>query len=124
MKIFSIMPHYADSDFNAKKMLLSSISRKYNSEIMIGTNSGLEDDVNISLEMLRNADAVLADLTLERPSCYFEVGFAQSMKKPVFLIAQTGTEIHQVASRSLLKTYSNLTEYSSLVEKVVSSLFR
>ena len=123
MKIFSIMPHLADVDFNAKKILLSGISRKFNSEILIGANSGLEDDINSSLKMLRNADAVLADLTLERPSCYFEVGIAQAMEKPVFLIAQTGTEIHQVISRSSLKTYSDLSEYGDLVEQIVSSLF-
>ena len=117
------MPHLADVDFNAKKILLSGISRKFNSEILIGANSGLEDDINSSLKMLRNADAVLADLTLERPSCYFEVGIAQAMEKPVFLIAQTGTEIHQVISRSSLKTYSDLSEYGDLVEQIVSSLF-
>jgi hypothetical protein len=122
MKVFSIMPHSLDPEFNAKKMLLVGISYGYNCEILIGSNSGMEDDINTTLEKLHSADAVLADLTLERPSCYFELGYAQAIKKPAFLIARAGTEIHQCISRCSLDTYSSLNEYSSLIRRILSSL--
>jgi hypothetical protein len=32
---------------------------------------------------------VLADLSLERPSCYFELGLAQAVRAHVFVIAAT-----------------------------------
>ena len=122
MKVFSIMPHFSDTEFNAKKALLLDISYGYNCDILIGSNSGREDDVNTTLEKLHSADAVLADLTLERPSCYFELGYAQAIKKPVFLIARARTEIHQCISRCSLNTYSNLNEYGSLIRRILLSL--
>ena len=122
MKVFSIMPHFSDAEFHAKKARLLDISPGYNCEILIGSNSGREDDVKTSLEMLNSADAVLADLSLERPSCYFELGYAQAIKKPVFLIARAGTEIHQVLSLCSLNTYSSLNEYERLIRTILSSL--
>lgn len=122
MKVFSIMPHFSDAEFNAKKALLLGISSAYNCEMLIGSNSGREDDVNATLEKLHSADIVLADLTLERPSCYFELGYAQAIKKPVFLIARAETEIHQCISRCSLNTYSSLNEYGSLIGRILSSL--
>ena len=122
MKVFSIMPHFSDAEFNAKKALLLDISYGYNCEILMGLSSGREDDINMTLEKLYSADAVLADLTLERPSCYFELGYAQALIKPVFLIARTGTEIHQCISRCSLNTYSSLNEYGSLIIRLLSSL--
>lgn len=122
MKVFSIMPHFSDGEFNAKKAFLLNVSYGYNCEILIGSNSGMEEDVNTTLEKLHSADAVLADLTLGRPSCYFELGYAQAIKKPVFLIARAGTEIHQCISRCSLDTYSSLNEYGSLIRRILSSL--
>ena len=43
---------------------------------------------------IRNAYFVIADLTSERPNCYYELGFAQALKRPAILVAQKGTELH------------------------------
>lgn len=45
---------------------------------------GLVD--NIKRE-IRRAQFVVADLTDERPSCYFEVGYAEALRKPVVFVA-------------------------------------
>jgi hypothetical protein len=122
MKIFSVMPHLADQDFNAKKKLLLDVACRCNLVILFGSNSNKEDDVISSLEMLKSSDAVLVDLSFERPSCYFELGYAQAMEKPLILIAQAGTHIHQVLSRRSINTYSNFVEYELLIRKSFSSL--
>lgn len=40
------------------------------------------------------ASIIIADLTSERPNCYYEVGFAHALGKPVIILAQEGTTRH------------------------------
>lgn len=61
--------------------------------------SGLVDRIK---EEIRRARFVVADLTDERPSCYFEVGYAEALGRPVIPIASkesvmapgTPTKVH------------------------------
>jgi nucleoside 2-deoxyribosyltransferase len=62
---------------------------------------------------------VLADLSLERPSCYYELGLAEALGKPVYLIAKKNTDIHQTASRRLVRYFDNEDEYKVLVENII-----
>ncbi len=51
---------------------------------------------------IRRSQFVVADLTDERPSCYFEVGYAEALQKPVIFVASkesvvapgTDTKVH------------------------------
>ena len=65
--------------------------------------------------LVRSADAVLADLTGERPSCYFELGFAEALGKPARLFAQAGTKIHQSSHRHAIVMYRGIDELAGLV---------
>ena len=65
--------------------------------------------------LIRSANAVLADLTGERPSCYFELGFAEALGKPARLFAQAGTRIHQSGHRHTIVFYRGIDELASLV---------
>ncbi len=65
--------------------------------------------------LVRSADAVLADLTGERPSCYFELGFAEALGKPARLFAQAGTDIHQSSHRHAIVLYRGIDELAGLV---------
>jgi len=60
----------------------------------------------IFANQVRSAVAVLADLSGERPSCYFELGFAEALSRPVRLVAVEGTPIHQSSYRELVRFYS------------------
>lgn len=71
-------------------------------------------------EQLQRAVVVLADLTGERPSCYFELGFAEALERPVQLIAQAGTPIHQTAYRRTVRFYANTDELEQAVDQALS----
>lgn len=77
-------------------------------------------NLQATLQNLKGALFVLADLSLERPSCYYELGLAEALGKPVYLIAREGTDIHQTASRRLVQFYKNDAEYSSLIHAILS----
>jgi hypothetical protein len=56
-----------------------------------------EDSGKISPRILKEitrSDIVLADLTGERPNCYYEAGFAEALGKRVILTARQGTNVH------------------------------
>lgn len=74
---------------------------------------------------LHSSAAVLADLTNERPSCYYEVGLAQAIHERVIVIAEAGTRIHQLAGRQRVLFYESFDSLSALVsEALLSSGFR
>ncbi len=56
--------------------------------IRIDKEHPIEDLVNRIKEEIRKAQFIIADLTDERPSCYFEAGYAEGLKrKPIIYIA-------------------------------------
>ena len=64
---------------------------------------------------------VLADLSFERPSCYYEVGLAEALKGPVYLIAEEGTPIHQTAARDQVRFYSDLNDLRKLLGQLLAT---
>ena len=53
---------------------------------------------------------ILADVSLERPSCYFELGLMRATNVPIYLIAAEATPIHQVGDSGA----ADVAFYSSL----------
>jgi nucleoside 2-deoxyribosyltransferase len=72
-------------------------------------------------KQLQRAAIVLADLTGERPSCYFELGFAEALERPVRLFAQAGTAIHQTAYRRTVRYYANTDQLEDAIIQALSS---
>jgi hypothetical protein len=68
---------------------------------------------------LRRARVVLADLTLERPSCYYEVGLAQALNRRVVLVAERGTPIHQAHDRDKVIFYDSLDDLSEQLTSIL-----
>ena len=61
------------------------------------------------------------ELSFERPSCYYEVGYLQALiNKTVNLICKTGTSMHKVLNRENLMTYSDLDNYRLTIEKILN----
>jgi len=75
-----------------------------------------------TLQDLKRSEFVLADLSLERPSCYYELGLAEAIGKPVYLVAIEGTDIHQTASRRLVNFYKDNEELVTLLRGILSEV--
>ena len=47
-----------------------------------------------TFEHIKKAEIIIADLSYERPNCYFELGYAKALGKDVIIIARKGTKVH------------------------------
>lgn len=116
-----ITPYQMDAQYSAKKAIVKNICEESNLAFItaedISTGSGLSAEETI--DFLRKCSFAIADLSFERPSCYYEVGYLQSLSKSVYLVATNYTIIHQVLNRDNLQFYNNLEEYKTLIAKIV-----
>lgn len=116
-----IVPHVFDPSFTDKRRVVERISSVLGIDVFYAPYqlpSG-EFDINKTIEILKKVDFFVADLSYERPSCYFEVGFVQAMNKPIDLIAIDGTIIHQALNRDKVKYYAQLHDYEKLIESII-----
>ena len=74
-------------------------------------------------EGIKNATFVIADLSLERPNVYLEVGYAWGLKKPVVLLARDGQRLHFDLSHHKCVFYKNISMLSAALEKSILDLF-
>lgn len=74
-------------------------------------------------EAIKNAEFVIADLSLERPNVYLEVGFAWGLKKPVVLVAREGQRLHFDLSHHKCLFYRTIGKLSETLEKTIRDMF-
>jgi hypothetical protein len=94
--------------------------------IRIDKEHPIEDLVNRIKDEIKKSQFIIADLTDERPSCYFEVGFAEALKRPVIYIAskesvispKSQTKIHFDIHMSV----NYFTNHEELVAKIKSAI--
>lgn len=94
--------------------------------IRIDKEHTLDELVKRIKEEIEKSTFVIADLTDERPSCYYEAGYAEAMKKPIIYVAskesvvnpKTKTRIHFDIHRNV-QYFVNHTE---LKEKLRAAL--
>jgi hypothetical protein len=102
--------------------------------IRIDREHALEDLVGRIKKEIQSSTFVVADLTDERPSCYFEAGYAEALRKPVIYMASqnsvlkpgTPTKVHFDIHMNIIY-FSNHVELSeklnSTVERNKDKLF-
>jgi nucleoside 2-deoxyribosyltransferase len=103
--------------------------------IRIDREQALEDLVTSIKREIRGSLFLIADLTDERQSCYFEAGFAEALSKPVIYIASknsvmkpgTPTKIHFDIHMNV-QFFTNLNELkeklTAVIKKNRGKLFR
>jgi hypothetical protein len=79
-----------DKRFEAIESLLSDFET---AAIRIDKEHPLEDIVGKIKKEIRSAHFIIADLTDERPSCYFEAGYAEALPKPIIYISSKNSVI-------------------------------
>jgi nucleoside 2-deoxyribosyltransferase len=126
MFVFVVAPHSFDPRFQEKIRALSEVAAAIGVDIAWVSPASVKDATSssIGLRDLKRADAVIGDLSFERPSCYFEVGLAYGSNKPVFLVAENGTRLHQVIGRDRVEFYSSIEEYKEAVKKALREAAR
>ena len=120
--IYFIMPVGSDPQYKRKRELLRRVSEDTGRNFFFPLERQNSFSFDATRTHLTNASLVIADLSLERPSCYFELGMALALGTPVCMIAATGTVLHQTATSEPVLFYSDLDEYSAIVSRAVSSL--
>jgi len=113
-RVFVIMPiqgekHGTQEDqriyreYDERFEAIESVIAKFEGvAIRIDKEHPLEDLVGRIKKEIRDAAFVVADLTDERPSCYFESGYAEALPRPIVYVASkqsvlkpgTATKIH------------------------------
>src|ERR1700733_3914204 len=109
-RVHVIMPIGSDPHSQARKAAIARGSEQANFIAMFPEYEFHDPAFSLDdlKKELRAADLVIADLSLERPSCYYELGVAEALGKQVLLVAMNGTSIHQSSSRSLVRFYPDL----------------
>ncbi len=117
-----IMPISTDPDMQLKKQILTSLGRKYGIIAIIPQYNLDIPAFSISkfLESIIDSSFILVDLSFERPSCYFELGIAETTKTKIYIIAQADTPIHQTSHRDAVRYYKDLDDYTELVKDIIS----
>jgi hypothetical protein len=75
------------------------------------------------MDGIQNAQFVVADLTLEKPNVYLEVGYAWGMNKPVILVAREGQRLHFDLSHHKCLFYKTIGKLAESLEQTVLDMF-
>ena len=76
------------------------------------------------LEAVRKSRFVVADLTDERPNCYYEVGYAHALGKPVNIMAKRGTKRHFDISTYKWSFWDDYSDLKPTFEKGLLAVLR
>ncbi len=92
---FMIMPLENNEVRHNFDFVIRPAVEKYNYEINpIDKVEFTGEITNEILNQIVRSTFIVADLTDERPNCYYEVGYAQALLKPVIILAKEGTKRH------------------------------
>ena len=76
----------------------------------------------VILDAIARSKFIIADLTDTRPNCYYELGYAHALRKPVIILAKKGTHRHFDISMYKWIYWESYTDLKSLLEKEIGDL--
>jgi hypothetical protein len=74
------------------------------------------------IECINKAEIVIADLTHNRPNCYYEAGYAHGIGKKVIFTAREGTELHFDLKDYKVIFYPNMSTLKALLLKRLKAI--
>lgn len=122
-------------EYDARFEVIENLLGRYDAvAIRIDKEHTLDELVKKIKEEIEKSAFVIADLTDERPSCYFEAGYAEALKKPIIFMAskesvvnpKTATKIHFDIHRNVnyfTNTKELRSKLKSALDKNSSRLF-
>lgn len=123
MKLQIVLPVRSDPHFKFKRLMWLDVARSSGHEIVMpdGTPPGAFD-LERALEVLNTVQLVVADLTFERPSCYYELGLAQALGLPAVVLNRADCAKHQHAPVVAQYSYEDLSDYAGVVKQILTAL--
>lgn len=120
--VLVIMPVGSDPDYLVKKAAIDRAVTRSGMQAVFPRYEPEDPRFKASEfgDQLRRTTTVVADLTGERPSCYFELGYAEALERPVRLFAQIGTPIHQSGFRQAVSFYANLEQLEEAITRALT----
>lgn len=76
----------------------------------------------VIISQINKSTFIIADLTDARPNCYYEVGYAHSLGKPVIIIAKEGSERHFDISTYKWNYWNDYKDLKPTLEKEIAAL--
>ena len=122
MHIYAIMPVGSDPDYGWKREVLQRVAARHTCTLHLpleNTAPAGEFHLRRALKDIAEARFVLVDLSLERPSCYYEMGLAQALDKRTVLIARSNTPIHQAYGRHSVRFFEDEASYAALLGELL-----
>ena len=110
-----------DSKYMEKRSIVRSLFGSKCLDVFLPLESVGVLSYEETLTKLHQCQAFIADLSMERPSVYFELGLASAFGKPIYLLASEGTKIHQSGAHQIL-TYSGINEYKEVLLSITDAI--
>lgn len=118
--IYFISPVASDPEYRDKRAVLAEIALECGVEFFFPLDRNSSFSVEVTVQDLRRSWLAIADLSLERPSCYFEVGLAQGIGVPLAFLAAENSVLHQAGDIAELLRYSSLQTYRKCVRELLA----
>lgn len=119
-----IFPASRDPRAQEKLILIDSIARASGWRVNLPTYSHASATFSLKdrLASLSEATFVLADLSFESPSCYYELGLTEALSKKVFVVAERDARIFQTSHAGSVQTYSDMSDFERLCRRIFESM--
>jgi len=116
-----IMPVSLDPQFEEKVKIIETLAKnnQFQVRLPIPTVDQPEFNLRETIDEFRKASVVVADLSFERPSCYFELGIVETLELDTFIICLPGTYIHQTSHKKDAEFYKDLAGYKQIFENII-----
>lgn len=115
-QVFVVMKYGDKALDSIYELVIKSVLKEYNMTPLRADQ--VEDSGTITdqiLQYIERSALVLADLTGERPNCYFEVGYAHALGKEMILTIRKGEKVHfDMAARRFIEWDSDVDLRDSL----------
>ena len=119
-----IMPEASDRNAAVKRATIEKVAARYGLEARFPDYLPGAPTFDLSgfIRELEGATFILVDLSHERPSCYYELGVAEALNRPVSLIAEAATAIHQTANRASVYRFADIEDLADILGDVFSRI--
>ena len=74
------------------------------------------------LSEIETSEFLIADLTLERPNVYYEIGHAHALNKRVIVVRKKGTKLHFDVAHRNCPQYENTTDLKRMLRKRLETI--